>query len=268
MSLKEAREKKNELKYLLSKYGKITHNSNSAESFQNIAEKYLDLRNDLSANTLKKTRARLENYCYKHIGDYLINKITKTDILGIFEKLKILKKSEVADKLFSDIKNIFSYAVNKGLIELNPMLHIDKKHIIYKAPVKHFASIVEPDKIKLLIEDTLHFQGELNTKIATLLSLFTAQRSFSIRSAAWQDFDLEKGIWNIPASKMKMKEARIIHLSDVMIKILKDYQKISDETLLFKSIRSKTEIISDNTIRTMFRRMGYKNEDFTPHGFC
>lgn len=37
MSLKEAREKKNELKYLLSKYGKITHNSNSAESFQNIA---------------------------------------------------------------------------------------------------------------------------------------------------------------------------------------------------------------------------------------
>lgn len=184
------------------------------------------------------------------------------------KSLKFLKKSEVADKLFSDMKNIFSYAVNKGLIELNPMLNIDKKHIIYKAPVKHFASIVEPDKIKLLIEDTLHFQGELNTKIATLLSLFTAQRSFSIRSAAWSDFDLEKGIWNIPASKMKMKEAHIIHLSDVMIKILKDYQKISDKTLLFKSIRSKTEIISDNTIRTMFGRMGYKNEDFTPHGFC
>ncbi|EHN6902351.1 hypothetical protein KJK83_001027 [Campylobacter jejuni] len=36
---------------------------------------------------------------------------------------------------------------------------------------------------------------------------------------------------------------------------------------LFYSLRSKSKIISDNTIRSMFRRMGYSNDDFTPHGF-
>ncbi|MBX1467552.1 site-specific integrase, partial [Campylobacter jejuni] len=50
--------------------------------------------------------------------------------------------------------------------------------------------------------------------------------------------------------------------------MLKKYKEMSINTgYLFYSLRSKSEIISDNTIRSMFRRMGYSNDDFTPHGF-
>lgn len=45
--------------------------------------------------------------------------------------------------------------------------------------------------------------------MAILLSLLTAQRSFTIRSATWNDIDLENGVWNIPASKMKMKKSTL-----------------------------------------------------------
>ncbi len=50
--------------------------------------------------------------------------------------------------------------------------------------------------------------------------------------------------------------------------MLKKYKETSINTgYLFYSLRSKSEIISDNAIRPMFRRMGYSNDDFTPHGF-
>ncbi|EOI6332969.1 tyrosine-type recombinase/integrase [Campylobacter jejuni] len=76
--------------------------------------------------------------------------------------------------------------------------------------------------------------------MAILLSLLTAQRSFSIRNAAWEDIDLENGLWNIPAaSKMKMKKAHCIHLSDIAVQLLKEYKQISHHDLLFKSIKQK-----------------------------
>lgn len=75
--------------------------------------------------------------------------------------------------------------------------------------------------------------------MAILLSLLTAQRSFSIRSAAWEDIDLENGLWNIPASKMKMKKAHCIHLSDIAVRLLKEYKQISHHNFLFNPLEQK-----------------------------
>ncbi|MBZ7936163.1 tyrosine-type recombinase/integrase [Campylobacter sp. B0100352/1] len=80
------------------------------------------------------------------------------------------------------------------------MLFIIKK-------TKHFVTITEISKVKELIENIV--QCDINTKMAILLSLLTAQRSFTIRSATWNDIDLENGVWNIPASKMKMKKSTL-----------------------------------------------------------
>ncbi|EAB5248915.1 tyrosine-type recombinase/integrase [Campylobacter jejuni] len=104
---------------------------------------------------------------------------------------------------------------------------------------RHFATITEVSKIKELIENIIYIQCDTNTKMAILLSLLTAQRSFSIRNAAWEDIDLENGLWNIPASKMKMKKAHCIHLSDIAVQLLKEYKQISHHDLLFKSIKQK-----------------------------
>ncbi|HEC2417205.1 TPA: hypothetical protein R2A54_000470 [Campylobacter jejuni] len=69
------------------------------------------------------------------------------------------------------------------------------------------------------------------------------------------------------------KSALYTFLSDIAVRFLKEYKQIIHHNLLFKSIRTKkkgdglNEILSDNTVRMVFRRMGYSNEDFTPHGF-
>lgn len=266
MSLKEAREQRLKLAYSLLHNNSINEKESINEDFQTLCEKYFAQKNNIVARTLKNSKARIKNYC-KRILDYKLDNIGKNDILGIFEKLKIAKKTSVAKKLFSDMNAIFIYGINKDLMEQNPMTNIIKKDIFYKAPLRHYPTIVEEDKMKSLINDILETQAHISTKIAALLSLFTAQRSFSIRSAEWSDMDLEQGIWTIPAEKMKMKKKHLIHLSVPCVKMLKWYRQISDDTKLFTSLHNRSEIISDNTIRMMFRRMGYSNEDFTPHGF-
>lgn len=267
MSLKEAREQRTKLQYNLLTNNSINEKSSMNENFKELCVRYFANRNDIEVKTLKNAKTRVILHCYPYIGDYKISNIARTDILDIFEKMKMAKIGSAAKKLYGELKNIFDYAINLDLLEYNPMSNIIKKNIIYKAPVKHFATIVEVDKVKQLIGDILDTEANISTKVATLLSLFTAQRSFSIRSATWSDMDLDKGIWEIPAEKTKMKKKHLVCLSAPILNILKQYKTIASESYLFSSVMSKTRIISDNTIRCMFRRMGYSNEDFTPHGF-
>ncbi len=265
MSLVEARNERVKLQFNLEKHNSIVEKTAANESFREICEKYLAQRNDVSPNTLKSCKARFDNYCAK-ILDYKIDRVEKADILDIFERMKLAKKPIVAKKLFSDLNNIFVYALNRDLIGVNPLASIIKKDIIYKKPVKHHATIVEQDKVKQLIGDILDTNANIYTKVAALMSLLTAQRSFSVRSAEWSEIDLDKGVWEIPAAKMKMKRPHIVYLNAPCVQILKSYKPLCDERL-FESLHSRGEIMSDNTIRMMFRRMGYGNDDFTPHGF-
>lgn len=268
-SLDMARKELIKLKFNLINHQSISEKVAVNESFFEMSERYFNQKNNVSARTIKNSRAKIQNYC-KKILDYQIDKITRADIFDIFEKLKLAKKAEVADKLYTDLNNIFIYAINRDLLENNPLNNLRRKDIIYKRQVKHYATITDKDGIKKLLGDILHTNADIKTKIATLLSLFTAQRSFTIRASEWSEFDLEKGIWTINAQKMKMKGrgAHIVHLNTPCLEMLKFWQKITGgERYLFSSIRSKSEIMSDNTIRSLFRRAGYSNEDFTPHGF-
>lgn len=266
MSLKEARDERIKLQYNLRTNNSIEEKVSANSNFKEICEKYFAQKNDVLPKTLITYKARIETHC-KSILDYKVETIDKNDILDIFERLKITKKANLARRLFSDMNNIFIYALNRNLITQNPMVNIIKKDIIYKTQTHHYATIIEKDKIARLISDILDTDAQLNTKIATLMSLFTAQRSFSVRNAVWADIDLDKGIWEIAAGDMKMKRKHIVHLSAPLVRILKEYQRFSNEGYLFSSLMSKSKIISDGTIRIMFRRMGYTKDEFTPHGF-
>lgn len=157
----------------------------------------------------------------------------------------------------------------KEYLKNNLMLHLSRKDLLINKASKNHATILETKEIKVLIDNVVHYKGYLSVKVAAMFSLLTVQRSFSIRSAKWEDIDLKNGIWYIPQEDMKMKKAHTIPLNSQCVTMLKKYKEASVNTrYLFYSLRSKSEIMSDNTIRSMFRRMGYANDDFTPHGPC
>ena len=266
MSLEKARKETLKLRHNLANNQSISEKVATCETFFELSEKYFAQRNEVSERTIKNSRARIQNYC-KKILDYKIDKITKADIFDIFERLKLAKKAEVADKLYTDMKAIFKYAIHRDLLENNPLASLERGDLRYKAPVKHYPTITDKDGIQRLLSDIRNTNADMQTKIATYFSLFTAQRSANIRMAQWAEIDLQKGIWQIPAAKMKMKRPHIVHLNTPCREMLNFWRKISDETMLFRSIRSKSECLSDNTIRSLFRRAGYSNELFTPHGF-
>ena len=63
------------------------------------------------------------------------------------------------------------------------------------------------------------------SKLLFLFQLYTAVRPSEARLATWDEIDLEKGIWRIPVSRMKMRKIHEVALSKQLIKALKEYRK-------------------------------------------
>ncbi|EQA6934789.1 phage integrase central domain-containing protein [Campylobacter jejuni] len=98
MSIKEARDKKNEIKILLKTNESIREKEECDTSFRKIAEQYFLQRNDITKRTLNESIKRMENHCYPIIGDIPISNLKRSDILNVLEKIKLQKKLKLVKK--------------------------------------------------------------------------------------------------------------------------------------------------------------------------
>lgn len=125
------------------------------------------------------------------------------------------------------------------------------------------------------------YRGRVMTRIAVELSLLTFVRSSELRFARWDEFDFDKSLWRIPAKReeikgvrysyrgMKMKEEHIVPLSRQAMVLLEQLKQISgDKELLFPGDHDSTKVMSENTVNSALRAMGYDTKiEVCGHGF-
>jgi integrase len=67
---------------------------------------------------------------------------------------------------------------------------------------------------------------------------------------------------------MKMRKAHRVPLALRVLAILKEHRKLTAQgRFLFPSVRSGARCMPENTLNAALRRMGFKNEEMTSHGF-
>lgn len=72
-----------------------------------------------------------------------------------------------------------------------------------------------------------HRSRSFNMRMLILFALETAARQQELVLAEWSEFDLESGLWTIPAAHEKTKRGRIVPLSYRARRILKNLMKIN-----------------------------------------
>ena len=91
----------------------------------------------------------------------------------------------------------------------------------------------------------------------------TVARSGEVRGATWDEIDLEKKVWTIPAKRMKAGSLHRVPLSAAVLSLLQSLPRVEGTNLLFTSIK-KNMAMSDMVFSQLLARMGY---DITAHGF-
>jgi integrase len=111
------------------------------------------------------------------------------------------------------------------------------------------------------------YEGQGLTRLALQFAPHVFVRPGELGHAKWEEFDLEAGVWNIPAGKMKMGKAHHVPLSKQALAILKQLHAATGPTgYVFPPVRSRTRPMSENTLNAALRRLGYTSKEMTVHG--
>lgn len=111
------------------------------------------------------------------------------------------------------------------------------------------------------------YNGDPLTRLGLQLIIHMMVRTTELREATWDEFNLDKKEWRIPAERMKMKEMHIVPLTEPVIALLEELQQHSGHgSYLFPHVNDPTKVMSNNTMLFALYRMGYKGRA-TTHGF-
>ncbi|WP_248807908.1 tyrosine-type recombinase/integrase, partial [Klebsiella pneumoniae] len=89
-----------------------------------------------------------------------------------------------------------------GRAEYNPAPDIAIALAVPKPKHNPFLSVEE---LPYFIGELEAYSGSIITKNATQIVMLTGVRTQEMRFATWEEVDLDKEVWEIPAERMKMR---------------------------------------------------------------
>ena len=246
-----------------------------AGSFEAVAREWLTTIHaaKVSEGHSTRTRIRLEQDVFPWIGRRPIAEIEPPELLKCLRRIEARGAIETAHRAKDACGQVFRYGVACGLCLRNPAG--DLRDALRPVESRHLAAIVEPKRAGELLRDMMSYKGQPVTRAALALSALLLLRPGELRQAEWVDVDLDGGMLTIPGERMKRKKAEkasspphLVPLAPQAVTLFRDLQALTGHArYVFPALTSSQRCMSENTVRSALRRLGYGNDDMTAHGF-
>lgn len=276
ISLADARRRRDEAKLLIAdgidpssqkKLEKLQAKVAHDNTFAALAEEHFERleKQGRAEATLKKHRWYL-SFALPDLGHRPITGVSSAEILGVLRTVEASGRLETAARLRSTIGSVFRFAIATARADQDPTVALQRALI--PPTVQSRAAITNPVELGGLLRSIDSFEGQPATRAALKLLPLVFSRPGELRMAIWEEFDLDAGVWVIPAARTKTRKEHKKPLAQQTVQILKDLHPITgDHPLIFPSIRTWQKPISDNTLNAALRRLGYRKDEVTAHGF-
>jgi integrase len=155
-----------------------------------------------------------------------LDDIRRAEIVCVLDTLVANGTPYRANRALSAIKKLLNWALNRGMIEVNPIAG-------QRMPTKEFARdrVLSENEIGRLIsfakEDGYPFGA------IYLILLLSGQRRGEVADMRWSEIDFEQRIWTIPAARSKNGHAHEVPLSTVVVGVLRGAPRFLHSDFVF-----------------------------------
>lgn len=165
------------------------------------------------------TRQQFDRHVFPYIGDIPMADVRKPDIIDILDKLRDNGTLRTANVVLADLKQFFSFALDREIISSNPAATLSKKRHGGGEDVVRERFLSE-DELRDLAQKLPESGLAKRTEIAVKLQLATICRIEELVTARWENVhisdDGKERYWYLPETKNQRDHT--IHLSDFAIK--------------------------------------------------
>lgn len=211
---------------------------------------------------------KMETDLFPFIGERPIADISPPELLAVLKKIEARGANDIARRCKQISGQVFTYGMATGVCSVNIAPSVTKA--LKRTKVKHFNAL-DPDDIPRFLS-ALRFNDQrlfARTRRATLMLMHVFTRPTELTKARWEEFDLDRGIWTIPAERMKMGESHLVPLSRQVIEILREQFMETGHSLggwVFPSQVRPKDHMSEGTVLMAIKRLGF-DKKHTAHGF-
>lgn len=274
VSLSVAREKRLQARQLLDQgidpskarsNEKEKRKQENERTFKKVALEWQENQTTLAKSTKKLHTNRFERDIFPSIGDMPISHLKPKQILdSVLRPMENRGVGEMTARVKNIISQVCRFAVSSGYLDHDPT--VDLAGALKKVDHGHRAAIIEPSELARLLRDIDNYEGKPITKHALQLLPIFFTHPGNIRSMRWSEIDFNTKEWRY--IDVKYKKPMIAPIPEQALKILNTLHQITGKRkLCFPSVQSATREMSDMTLTTAFRRMGYDGETVSPSGF-
>lgn len=230
-------------------------------TFNKVADEWIKVTDTaLAPRTRKHRKAMVDKYIVPKLDGKPIDTVTRKELAALLSELDA-EKPETAKHVRGYLKQIFEFAMDRELVQGSPIPPA-------KILVKNNSRRVTPRKAL-----PLHRMGEfiraINdapdsdplTKLAFKLLILSWSRTSEIVGARWSEFDLQRGIWVVPAERMKGGEPHTVYLSRQALAVMDELKRHSEgREFVFTNRRRPDDHMSRMTLTNWRRRWGFQDE--------
>ena len=228
----------------------------------------------VSEGHAERTRIRFENDVFPGLGSRPIGEIEAPDLLAVLRRIEARGAIETAHRAKDACGQVFRFGIASGYCTRNPAA--DLRDALQPVATRHHAAIVDPKGAGDLLRSMVDYHGHPITRAALALSAMLLLRPGELRQLEWVWLDFDTATLTIPAAMMKRKKAEKANGSPHVVPLAPQAMAILRNELqpltgggryVFPGLHSAARPMSENTVRSALRRLGYANEEMTAHGF-
>lgn len=204
----------------------------------------------------------LQMHAFPKIGTVLVSEVGSSDLLKVLTPIWTTK-NETARRVFQRMETVLKWAAAKEWRDGTPG-DVTLKGLPKVRRTKSHRKALAYSQVQEMVSALQASNAMAQTKLCLEFVILTATRSSETRYARWNEIDLKKATWTIPAARIKMRRNHTVPLSPRAVQILKDAQFLyGDEGYVFPGARNGRPL-SDLALSGRVKELGY---DVTVHGF-
>ena len=161
---------------------------------------------------------RLAKDSYKPIWNKSVADVTSEDALRPIKPLWH-KHNKKAREVLSILSTVMKWAVAEGYRTTNPAGREHTYSLGKVQAAEHYQSL-PPGELGDALGIVRDCDAWWAVKCCTIFLALTGVRSGECRLATWKEFDLEKAVWTVPASRMKNRRVHRVPLSIEAMELL------------------------------------------------
>jgi integrase len=237
----------------------------ATDTFEHLAREWHAAKSKTwTEGTTVRNIGALEKHVFPVFGRRPFSTIVPMEWMEFLRSMEQTGIVEQTSRVRAMCREIYDLARVTGRATHNPLEGLHK--FLLTKPTENYAH-VSIEELPALLRAIRAYPYALDVKIGLQLLTMLACRPSELREAEWEEFNLDAGLWLIPAERMKRRRDHLVPLPNQAVALLRDLFNITgDYSLLFPGRSDTTKPRSNTAFLMALRRLGYEGRQ-TGHGF-